>query len=70
MLTDAAVIVGLNLIGAVFIWWINRPALAGGMEHPEYWSCEANGHNWKFAGRAEDGTTFYRCTRCGATSEN
>jgi hypothetical protein len=40
------------------------------LEHPAYFGCEENGHSWQFAGRAEDGTTFYRCRRCGATSEN
>lgn len=38
-------------------------------EHPDYFSCEENGHSWQFTGEADDGTKFYRCRRCGAETE-
>ena len=36
------------------------------MEPAEYFGCEENDHDWRFTGRASDGTTFYRCPKCGA----
>ena len=39
------------------------------MTNPAIGTCEDEGHDWRFIGQAEDGTTFYRCRRCGAECE-
>jgi len=73
MLDAAVVNLGAVSLGWLFIWWLcgsPAPVAARGDEHPDYWSCEANGHDWTYAGRAEDGTTFYRCRRCGVSNES
>lgn len=42
---------------------VNPKRLEYLFEPPE--NCEELGHVWLFMGRAEDGTLFYRCRRCG-----
>lgn len=32
-------------------------------------NCEEDGHHWIYLGSAEDGTSFYRCRRCGLEGE-
>lgn len=40
------------------------------MNCPDCSNCEDEGHDWKHTGTAEDGTSFYKCRRCGIETEN
>ena len=36
---------------------------------PETWDCEVDEHEWYYIGTASDGTSFYRCKKCGKEEE-
>jgi hypothetical protein len=32
--------------------------------------CEEIGHDWRLIGTADDGTTFFKCRKCGEETED